>query len=354
MHEADRILLKASGLGNTPSVQYFLFDQDSVIHRYKTGYADIKTGKKARENTTYHIFSITKTFTALAVLQLYKKKLLDLGQPAALYLPRFPYSADITIRQLLSHTSGIPNPIPLSWIHLTEEHTEFNREKFFTGVFIRNNKTRSRAGEKFSYSNLGYILLGEVIEKVSGMIYENYIGENIFNRLKLRSNDLDFVLQDPQQHATGYHKKISASNLLLGFFIDKKKFMHKAEGQWKPFRNFYVNGTPFGGLIGTPLALVKYGQDLLKANSSLIDDDLLKLLFEENLTNSGKPTGMCLSWFKGRLNGHQYFTHAGGGGGYYCEIRIYPESGKGSVIMFNRTGMSDARFLDRIDKYFIR
>ncbi|MCP4978180.1 MAG: beta-lactamase family protein, partial [Maribacter sp.] len=51
---------------------------------------------------------------------------------------------------------------------------------------------------------------------------------------------------------------------------------------------------------------------------------------------------------------NHYFTHAGGGGGYYCEIRIYPENGKGSVIMFNRTGIRDERFLDNLDNYFIK
>ena len=56
---------------------------------------------------------------------------------------------------------------------------------------------------------------------------------------------------------------------------------------------------------------------------------------------------MCLSWFKGELEGHTYFAHAGGGF-YYCEIRLYPELGTGSVIMFNRTGMTDARFLDKV------
>lgn len=53
------------------------------------------------------------------------------------------------------------------------------------------------------------------------------------------------------------------------------------------------------------------------------------------------------------LNGNRYFAHAGGGGGYYCEIRIYPDIKKGSVIFFNRTGMSDERFLDKTDKFLI-
>jgi hypothetical protein len=61
---------------------------------------------------------------------------------------------------------------------------------------------------------------------------------------------------------------------------------------------------------------------------------------------------MCLSWFKGDLQGNTYFAHAGGGF-YYCEIRLYPDLGTGSVIMFNRSGMRDVRFLDNVDKYLI-
>ena len=61
---------------------------------------------------------------------------------------------------------------------------------------------------------------------------------------------------------------------------------------------------------------------------------------------------MCLAWFKGELNGETYYTHAGGGF-YYCEIRLYPDLEKGSVIMFNRSGMSDERFLDKVDCAFV-
>ena len=62
---------------------------------------------------------------------------------------------------------------------------------------------------------------------------------------------------------------------------------------------------------------------------------------------------MCLSWFIGSLDGNQYYSHAGRGGGYYCEIRIYPKLKMASVIIFNRTGVSDERFLDKIDRFFI-
>ncbi len=142
-------------------------------------------------------------------------------------------------------------------------------------------------------------------------------------------------------------------NAALGFFIDKDRFMDQSEGNWKPFKHFYVNDPAYGGLIGTPAGFVAYLRELLKSESDLISDEYKEQLFTENLLSDGTPSGMCLSWFKGYLNGNRYFRHAGGGGGYYIELRIYPELSVGSVIMFNRSGMGDERFLDKIDTYFI-
>ncbi|MFV5692722.1 serine hydrolase domain-containing protein [Flavobacterium sp. LT1R49] len=349
----DTILIKQVEENKTPSVQYVIFDKDRVIHRFQSGYADIKKQKKTTENTTYNAFSITKTFTALSILQLAEKKKLDIEQPIKKYLPEFPYSSEITIRQLMSHSAGIPNPIPLSWIHLAEEHNSFDRNAFFSKIFIKNSKTKSKPNEKYAYSNLGYVLLGQLIEKTSGLSYEDYVRENILNPLNIKQTELDFTITNRYQHAKGYHKKYSLSNLILGLLIDKSKYINTTEGRWNPFKDNYVNGVSYGGLIGTSNALVKYIQELLKPNCKLIKDDYKKMLFIENYTNNNKATGMCLSWFKGQLNGKQYYAHAGGGGGYYCEIRIYPDLGIGSVIMFNRTGMTDERFLDKIDKYII-
>jgi hypothetical protein len=142
-------------------------------------------------------------------------------------------------------------------------------------------------------------------------------------------------------------------NLLLGFFIDKPKFMAKAEGKWKPFRRYHLNGASYGGLIGTPMAFVKYVQELLKPNCLLLSDEFKKRLLTENYMDKGKATGMCLSWFTGELNNKPYYAHAGGGGGYYCEVRMYPEIGIGSVVMFNRSGIRDERFLDTLDVHYI-
>jgi D-alanyl-D-alanine carboxypeptidase len=149
----------------TPSVNYIIFSEDSIIHQFVTGYADINNKIKANEGTMYHAYSITKTLTALAVLQLAEQKKLDIGQPVKKYLPQFPYPADITVQQLLAHSAGIPSPIPLSWIHLPSEHPSFDRNLFFKQIIEKNNKVKSKPNAKFSYSNLGYVLLGQLIEK---------------------------------------------------------------------------------------------------------------------------------------------------------------------------------------------
>lgn len=353
MDEIEKILSDEVRKKRTPSIQYSVFDQNSIIKSYAFGFSDIENHKEAGAETTYNAYSVTKTFTALAILQLAQSGILNINDNVRDHLPDFPYNPAITIRQVLSHSAGIPNPIPLAWIHLPSENKTFNRDEFFNNILIKSRKSTHEPDAKFSYSNLGYVLLGRIIEKMSGMKYEKYIQNHIINVLGIPATEMSFEIQDPGKHATGYHKKSSLSNMILGFFIDKKKYMAKSGVDWKPFKPFYVNGPSYGGLIGTPDAFIKYIRELLNPDCRLITDEYRKLLFAENFTSGGKPSGMCLSWFKGRLNGKTYYTHAGGGGGYYCEIRIYPDQGIGSVVFFNRTGMTDQRFLDTTDGPFL-
>ncbi|MGB8316941.1 MAG: hypothetical protein WCE54_02370 [Ignavibacteriaceae bacterium] len=84
-----------------------------------------------------------------------------------------------------------------------------------------------------------------------------------------------------------------------------------------------MNGYPFGGLIGNTRGFAKYLQALLKDNQ-LITNNSKSKLFETQKTNNGKIIDGCLSWFRGKLGEDIYYSHSGGGGGYYCEIRIYP------------------------------
>ncbi len=352
MQSATRVLHEQRTANKTPALQYRFFSRDSVLFRYDDGLADIANGAVVSRSTTYNGFSVTKTFTALAILQLAEQGKLELDRPAADYLPDFPYPRDITVRHLLAHSAGIPNPIPLSWIHLQEEHQSFDRNAFFRALFARYPKVKASPNARFGYSNLGYVLLGQLIENVSGATYEQYVTDNILAPIGLSPDDLGFALNNTHQ-ARGYHKRNSVSYLLLGFFLDKSKYFERREQAWQAFRPYYVNGAAYGGLIGTADGFARYVQALLDPASPLISDESRRLLFTENILSNGRLSGMSLGWHKGELDGQVYYAHAGGGGGYYAEVRIYPELQSGSVILFNRTGMSDERFLDRVDRYLI-
>jgi CubicO group peptidase (beta-lactamase class C family) len=353
MVQAERILDNLISSDKTPSAHYIHFTAENVIYEYRKGLANIKTGKSLSDYSVFHACSVTKTFTALAILQLQQHGKLNIEKPVKSYWPGFPYAEDIAIHQLLSHTAGIPNPIPLRWIHLADEPSSFDRNAFFKSIFEKYRTARRRPNEKFLYSNLGYVLLGQLIEKMSGKNYEQFITDNIISKIGLQPGELGFTLTDFEHNVTGYQKNWTFMNMLLGFFLDKSKFMEKADGKWKPFKAFYINGSSYGGLIGTANSFRKYVQQLLQPNNSFIDEHHKKLLFTENCTSNNRPTGMCLSWFCGQLNGVKYFAHPGGGGGFYCELRIYPEINRGSVIMFNRTGISNEKFLDKVDKFFL-
>ncbi len=346
MTSVEKILTDTIDRDESPSVQYLFFDQSRVLTSFQRGFANIAKQKRVDERTTWNAFSVTKTFTALAILQLAEKGALDIDKPVVSFLPGFRYGAEITIRQLVTHTAGLPNPVPLSWIHLHADHAAFDRDAFFAPIFAKNSRVLPKRKDKFAYSNLGYVVLGQLIENVSGQTYEQYIVENIVQKLSLGPDDLAFT--SGKNHATGYHRRFSFSSFLLGFFLDKAAFLGGVEGRWRRFHNFYVNGASYGGLIGTANAFVCCLQELLRENSTVIGPEYKKILFQEE-----GNTGMCFSWFCGRLNGVRYCAHPGGGGGYYCEVRIYPDIGKGSVIFFNRTGMRDERCLDRIDRFSV-
>ncbi|MCB0577141.1 MAG: beta-lactamase family protein [Saprospiraceae bacterium] len=354
MQSTEQVLAAEVQKNRAPAVQYVFFNKDSVLYRYQAGYANLGDSLKFDHNTTFNMYSVTKTFTALAVMQLVAKGLVDLDKPVRQYLPgNTTLSGAITVRHLLTHTAGLPNPLPINWIHLPEAHPAFDRNAFFAPILAKYQKPKSEPGSAFRYTNLGYLLLGQVIESVSGMSYEDYIRQHILDRLSPEPGDLGFEIPHPLLHAKGYHRRRSLSMLLLGFLLDKSKYMDPAIGRWKPFKANYVNGAPYGGLIGTGNGLVKYGQALLRGDGNLIPESYKNLLFTENIHPNGKPSRMAMAWFKGRLKNQEYYMHAGGGGGYYCELRLYPGLGAGSFIVFNRSGFSNERFLDKVDRDFL-
>jgi len=109
----------------TPGLQYLVVDRAATRFEYCGGTADLATGAPMLAATTMMAYSMSKTITAAAVLQLVDTKTIGLDDPMSRYVAT-PYGDAITIRQLLAHTSGIPNPIPLRWVHPVSNHATFD------------------------------------------------------------------------------------------------------------------------------------------------------------------------------------------------------------------------------------
>lgn len=334
-----------------PGLQYQFSSAEDPILSFEAGKADILNTTFVSANTSFLGFSVTKTFTALAILQLAKEKKLSLDDPLSKYLDYLPYEKSPSIRQTLNHTGGFSNPIPLSWSHLEAEHSRFSKSEFIYKILKENNKLQSEPGEKFKYSNLGFLLLGEVIERVSGLSYQEYIQKNIISKLSLKEGELlGFESLETPFSAIGYIKRFSILNAALGWFIDRDQFISGSQEGWSAFRKYYIKGDGYGGIVGNAKGFSKYLQSFIKSNG-VFSEYALELFGP--ITNQ-KKFPVNLGWYRGELNGTTFFAHAGGGGGFYCEIRVYPSLSKTSVLMTNRTGVSDERLLDEIDLPFIK
>lgn len=333
---------------NEPGIQYVVVRKDSVVYQRSLGQADIKNKTPLSNSHTMAAFSMTKTLTAIGILQLVERQNIELDDQASQYV-KHPYNSEITIRQLLSHTSGIPDPIPLKWVHSANNHDKFDEKKALAQVLLDNSKASSLPGEEYQYSNIGYWLLGEIIEKASGLSYSDYINKNVFAPLNLSQNEIGFVISNENNHAKGYLKKYSFMNLFKSFLMQDSTW-GEYEGSWLHINNVYLNGPSFGGAIGSAQSFSRILQSLLSNNSVLLGDNVKQHLYSQEKTKSGKAIEMTLGWHIGELDDMKYYFKEGGGAGFHCEMRIYPAINLASVLMVNRTSFNTRKQLSNLDK----
>jgi D-alanyl-D-alanine carboxypeptidase len=294
------------------------------------------------------IYSMTKTFTAAAILQLVDKKRLTLDDPVSKFVPNIPYGDRVTVRHLLSQTSGIPNPIPLKWVHLVEEDSSFDEDSVLQKLLKEYPNLDFIPGKKYAYSNLSYWLLGKILENITGMRYKEYMRNNIFRRLNLSSYDIDFIIPSVDNHAKGYLKKISFLNLFKRFVMDQKYFGEYEDG-WLHIRNHYLNGPSFGGMIASAGSISAFLQDQLADESILFSMKSRDLFFEQQKNNAGEFIETSLGWHVGSYGSRRYYYKEGGGGGFHCEMRIYSSERIASVVIANNTSFDTHGFLDEVD-----
>ncbi|MCU0246739.1 MAG: serine hydrolase [Bryobacter sp.] len=276
------------------------------------GMANLELDVPNKAETKFRLGSVTKQFAAAAILKLEEAGKLKVEDLISKYIDGCPEAwSKITIHHLLSHTSGIHNftndaDYPKSWMLPSRPQETMKR--------FRDKPLEFQPGEKWQYSNSGYILLAVIIEKASGMKYEDYLRQTIFDPLGMKDSGTDAWEPILKNRATGY--------TLRG-------------GQWvnAPYHDMTI---PIGGgdLYSTVLDLVKWDQALY--GTALLAEASKAKMFQPVKENYGY--GWAITTWEGR----KVIEHGGGINGFSTSIKRFPEDRTLVVVLGNadflRTG----------------
>ena len=281
------------------------------------GYADLEHMVAVNPETVFRIGSVTKQFTSLAILQLVEEGKVGLQDPITTYLPDYPTQGHtVTVHHLLTHTSGIKSYTAL------EEYTTFHRLDLTHEELLAkfaNEPFDFAPGERFSYSNSGYYLLGMIIEKVSGESYEDYVEKHIFGPLGMTGSMYCDPVSIVPHRARAY--EVGAQGL--------------------------VNSEPIsllppgaaGALCSTPLDLLKWQHAL--DTDRLISAESRETMLTEGKLNDGSGTTYAYALTHGELDGHRTVSHGGGIAGFAAAFDTYPDD-ELVVVVLSNTGSANS------------
>jgi D-alanyl-D-alanine carboxypeptidase len=328
----------------TPGVQYVFADRTRRFE-HVSGYAHLEPDEALDPTTTLNAYSVAKVLTACAVVEAARQGKMDLDAPIESLLDTREPRGFGSVRQTLLHRAGFPNPLPLNWVHVDTAHAQFDQTAFAHQIASSLRRPR-RAGNRYQYSNIGYLMLGEALKRATGHPLERFVAEHLLSSVQLLPGEyLGYSIPDGRRHARGYLRRLSVLNLALSLATHRDRLIERHSGRWVEFRLHHVDGAAYGGLIANARGLARLGIAFLDADvvgSATLRDALFTPV-------PGPGPNRSLAWFCRDLLGCRFFAHAGGGPAYYCELRVYPERGAVSAIMLNRPGLRDMRLLDRID-----
>jgi len=349
--ELESYLNQLTDSGTPPGLSVVVVKNKQILYNNAFGYADKPRGIKATPNTVYHWWSMTKIPTAIAIMQLREQGKLDLDDAVTMYLPWFDvvYPSNdgpvITLRHLLQHTSGLPDTIPamIGWVHY--DNATPNQTEIVKKYLPEFNELKFTPGEETVYSNLNYMVLGAVIESVSGQSYETYITQNILSPIGMSHTGFVYSSEMAEHEAVGTLPVVHFYTPLLPTLLDPGVLIRERQGKLLWLNRVYIDATPSTGLIGSAPDVARLMMAYL--NRGTLDGNLILNPESVSMLTETKPTnGHGLGWWIGESNGERYLEHMGGGPGFATTMRLYPDLGLGIVILANGTDLDRSGLAD--------
>jgi CubicO group peptidase (beta-lactamase class C family) len=349
--ELDAYLNKLTRFGTPQGLTLVVTKNGKTLYSKGFGMADRPRNIPASPETVYHWWSITKIPTAIAILQLQEQGKLRLDDPVVKYLSFFKVeypsarSQVITIRHLLNHSSGIPDaglPI-ITWVH-HEGEPALNQTALLERLLPKYSKLAFEPGAYTQYTNIGYMVLGAIIEGVSGQSYEAYIREHLLEPLRMTHTDFLYTKAMEPNEAAGGHPVYDYTAPLVPFLA--ASYVREISGSHILFKRVYNDQTPPTGLIGSALDAARLATAYMNGGEfdgeRILSPESVALMSHESYMKGkgAEPAYYVrqgLGWQVYQSRGGMMLRHEGGGLGFSTSMQLYPDEKLSFVLFSNDT-----------------
>ena len=359
---------------NPPGLSVAVVKDDELVYQRAFGFANGPAGIEATPKSIYRWWSLTKILTAIAIFQLHERGQLDIEDEVRQYLPFFQTTfrggdaPTMRLRHLLNHSSGLPNLRleVLRWMH-PEDAEGRGANELIAENFERFSRLRASPGRRGRYSNFGYLLLGAVVEEVSGQSYEDYVVENILNPLGM--NLTGFTIGEAMRPhiAAGCHPLVNFQTIFLPAIRDVDAYVQEFENGRIWLAPFYLDGNAYGGAMGPVTDATRLLRALLNEGTlegrSVLAPETARMMLQEGRVRAGSSSvappyyrragmehGLGFGVFPSQ-DGERY-EHTGADLGFATLFRIYPEDRLAIALLANGTSLDREGIADRLFELF--
>ena len=291
-----------------PGASALVSQNGEIIFQKGFGYANIEKKIRVTPDTKFKIGSISKQFTAAAILKLQEEGRISTADKLSKYIPDFPRGNEVTIYQLLTHTSGIHDYDFQPNLDVSQPVTP----QALLDV-IKKNSYDFNPGERFQYDNSGYFILGYIVARISGRTLGDYLYETFFKPLGMTNTGI-------------YETNIVLDNEAQGYSM-KDETVKKADFQEMSW------ALGVGSIYSTTVDLFKWNEAVF--NGKVLTDATLKTAFTQAALNNGGKVDYGFGWFLSINRGVRFIQHSGVSSGFFSYLERQPENKLTVCVLLN-------------------
>lgn len=325
VQKLDTMLSRFIENGPFTGLQVGIVSEDEIIFTGEYGSANVSAGEPVVSSTLFHQASVSKTFVVTAVMQLAERGQVELNSPVVNYLPYFKMNDErypqITVRQLLNHTSGMPDEEDYAWDR--PEYDEESLERYVRGICHLG--LLSDPGTHFAYSNIAYEILGDLIAKVSGLSFEQYMRQHILEPAGMSTSS--FLKQEVEPVLAAPH--VLRNSAGYGPYVSEVFPYNRAHA---PSSTLYTNAQEMCRYMQMHL-----GQGKATDRCNALQPGSYDLMWSPTKATGWGPEhkDVGLGWFLGNYKGSRMLSHSGWDTGFLSELILLPDDNLGISVMTN-------------------